>query len=168
MKPESRHILGIGAVLFGAALMQSAWAGAMRVHGAQPDFLVMACCLCALFCDANGGAGVGFAAGLLHACLASPPHGGFGSLIVSRTIVGFGVGWLEERIFRDSSLLALAVVSLGTILAELLFFLFAPQRHVLLWARSMGLATLYNTILALPFYFLVRRIVGAHRRREEF
>ena len=66
--------------------------------------------------------------GVLYASLSGPPHGGFGSLIVSRTLVGFAVGWLEERIERDNPFLAVALVTAGTALADCLFFLFAPQR----------------------------------------
>ena len=149
--------------LFLATLAQGVYADAMTIRGAHPDFLVATAILCAMFCDANEGAGIGFFAGLLHACLATPPQGGFGSLIVSRTLVGFGVGWMEERIFRDTPLLALALVPLGTLLAEGLFYLFAPQAHPLHWARLVGLTAIYNTVLAWPLYLLLHRLLGKHR-----
>ena len=160
MTPTARRALGLGAAILLAAIAQAVWGNALHLRGAQPDFLTATAILCALFCDANSGAGVGFACGLLLASLAGPPHGGFGSLIVSRVLVGFGAGWLEERIERDNPLLAVGLVSAGTALAGCLFFLFAPQHTIGHWARSMMLTTLYNAVLALPLYFLVRLLAG--------
>lgn len=167
MSPMARRGWGLALTLFLAALAQSVYADAMQIRGARPDFLTASLVLGAMFCDANGGAAVGFCAGLLHASLVSPPHGGFGSLIVSRTLVGFAVGWLEERIFRDHALIALGLVAVGTALTEGLYFVFAPYPDVRYWARSLGLTTLYNTALALPLYWLIRRLVGAHLKRQE-
>lgn len=166
MTPAARRALGLGVAVLLAAIAQSVWANAARIHGAQPDFLTATAIVCALFCDANGGAGVGLVSGLLLASLAAPPHGGFGSLIVSRVLVGFGVGWLEERIERDNPLLAIGLVTAGTALAECMFFLFAPQHYISHWARNMLLTTLYNAALALPLYFLIRRLAGGRLRDE--
>lgn len=160
MTPSARRAFGLGVAVFLSAVAQAVWANALHLHGAQPDFLTATAIICALFCDANGGAGVGFASGLLLASLAGPPHGGFGSLIVSRVLVGFGVGWLEQRIERDNPLLAIGLVTAGTALAGCLFFLFAPQPHIGHWARGMMLTTLYNAVLALPLYLIVRQLAG--------
>ena len=159
MSPAARRIVILAAALLMAAVLQCVYADAMQVGGARPDLLTATAIVGALFCDANGGAALGFFAGLLLASLASPPHGGFGSLIVSRTLVGFGVGWLEERLFRDRALLAVVLVALGTLLADLLFFLFAPQPHILHWASALLKTALYNAILALPLYWLLRRLL---------
>jgi rod shape-determining protein MreD len=167
MSPSARRGIGLGAAIFLAALAQIVYADSLRIHGARPDFLIVVTVLGAMFCDANGGAALGFFAGLLHASFAAPPLAGFGSLIVSRVLVGFGVGWLEERIFRDNVLIAVALVALGTLLVEGLFFLFAPQQHILHWARSVGFTTLYNAVLAVPLYLLVRRMAGMHRPHHE-
>ncbi len=157
----------LGGALFVAALIQSLYADSMRIAGAGPDLLLLVALLGSLFCDANGGAALGFFAGLLHASLAAPPNGGFGSLIVSRTLVCTGVGWLEERVFRDNVLIAVFLAAMGTALAGGLFFLFAPQPDVLRWARALGVTTLYNTLLALPGYYLIRKVVYGRRRTEK-
>lgn len=167
MSPSAWRGVRLAVALLLAAIVQSVFADSMRVYGAMPDFLVMVALLGSLFCDANGGAALGFFAGLLYASLAAPPHGGFGSLIVSRTLVCLGVGWLEERVFRDNPILAVVLVALGTALAEGLFFLFAPQPNVSFWARSLGKTTLYNALLAFPLYLLIRRITRPARDRTE-
>ena len=168
MTSSAQRGVKLAFALFVAALLQSVCADAMGIRGAHPDLLTATAIVGALFCDANGGAALGFFAGLLHACLVTPPFGGFGSLIVSRTLVGFGVGWLEERIFRDNALLSLSLVTIGTALAEGLFFLFAPQRNILHWARALGLTTLYNPLLALPLYALLRRFLRVEREESRF
>lgn len=159
-----RRGLSLALALFLAALAQSVYADPLQLRGAKPDFLITVAVLGALCCNANGGAVLGFFAGLLQATLASPPHGGFGSLIVSATLVGFGVGWLEERVFRDSALFAVGMVTIGTALQAGLFFLFAPQTHMVAhWLRGAALTALYNTVLALPLYWLVHRLPGITR-----
>lgn len=165
MTPATRRAAALTLAVFLAAIVQATYADAVHIRGARPDVLTATALICALFCDANGGAGVGFVAGVLYASLSGPPRGGFGSIIVSRTLVGFAVGWLEERIERDNPFLAVALVTAGTLLADCLFFLFAPQRgQIAHWARGMMLTTLYNAVLAYPLYLLIRRMVGGRQR----
>ena len=168
MTPSARRTAGLCLGLFMAAMAQSVWADAMQIRGAKPDFLTATALLGALSCDANGGAALGFVAGLFSASLATPPHGGFGGIIVSRTLVAATIGWLDERVFRDNALIAVALVAGGTALAEGLFFLIAPQPHVLHWAKSVLLTTMYNTALALPLYLLIRRLTGETKRAADF
>jgi hypothetical protein len=66
-------------------------------------------------------------------------------------------------VFRDNPLIAIALTATGTPLAECLFFLFAPQHAIHHWARALLQTTLYNTALAAPLYFLIRRLVGVPR-----
>lgn len=162
MRPAIRRGWGLALALFVAAVLQSVYANAMQIQGAQPDLLLATGLVGALFCDVNGGAAVGFFAGLLHASVSAPPHSGFGSLIVSRTLVCLLVGWLEQRVFRDHVLLALTCVAVGTALAETLYFLFAPQPDVLRWARALLLTVLYNSVLSLPLYYALRRLLGVN------
>jgi len=163
MTASAPRLPALYLTLFLAALAQMVWADSMRIGGARPDFLVLTVILTSMFRDANTAAGLGFWGGMLTAAISAPPHAGFGSLIVSRTLVGFGVGWLEERVFRDNPLIAVGLAATATALAECLFFLFAPQHAVHHWARAMLQTTLYNTALAVPLYVLIRKLVGARR-----
>ena len=82
MRPSNRRVVALyGAVLL-AAVAQAVYADALRIRGARPDFLTATTVLCALFCDANVGACLGFLAGLLIASLTSPPKSGFAALTV--------------------------------------------------------------------------------------
>lgn len=163
MTPQAVRNLRLTAALLIAALVQLSLVPAIAVRGARPDLLLATALLCSMFSEANGAAALGFFAGLIHACFASPPLGGFGSLLVSRTLVCFGVGLLEERIYRDSGLLALVIVGVGTLLTEGVYFVIAPQHHLGHWARSVGGATLYTLLFAYPLYLLLRRWLGPLR-----
>ncbi len=160
MTEGARRAAGLSTALGIAVLLQLVFAEPMRIHGAQPDFLLLFSILGALFCDLNGGAALGFAAGLLHASTASPPHGGFGSLIVNRTLVAGFVGWLEERVFRDAPGLTPLFAFGGTLAAEVLFYLAVPQGRLRHRVMIALLTALYNAALALPVYLLLRRLTG--------
>jgi len=166
MTPETRRTLGIVLALYAAAILQCRFADTISVFGARPDFPTATVILGAIFCDASGGASVGFFAGLLYASVVSPPHAGFGSLIVSRTLIGTGVGWLESRLFRDNGLIAIGLVAVGTALANALFFLLAPQPNIAHWLRAALSTVLYNTVIAFPLYLIIRWLVGKYREED--
>jgi hypothetical protein len=161
--PVQRTILII-ALLVCAAAAQSLWANSLRISYARADFVLITALLCSQFCSGAEAAAVGFGAGLLSASIASPAGGGFGSLVVSRTLVCFGVGWLEERLFRDNAVIAIALVSGGTVLAESLFFAFDPHFPAASWARGVGFEVAYNVCLTLPIYLLVRVSIRTRNR----
>lgn len=148
-------------LLIFAAALQCVFANSVGIRGGRPDFVLTVALLASQFFGANEGAGTGCFAGLLTAaCASPPPHlGGYGSTIVSRTITCFVIGWLEERIFRENIMIATATVAVGTIATELLFFAFDPHFRVLLWMRGVGLEVVYNSAIAVPLYFIVRRLL---------
>lgn len=166
MTSESRRLVVLCTCVFLAAVVQCAWADALPWRAAHPDLLTATTVVCALFCSANEGAGIGLLAGWLLASVCAPPHSGYGSLIVSRTLVGFLVGWLEERTERDNPLLAVVLALAGTAVACGLCFLFAPpsQHFIAHSLRGMLLTTITNTAFAYPLWALVRRALGRTER----
>ncbi len=166
MSEEARRAFGVGFSLLLAAMLQLVFADPLQIKGAKPDFLLLFALMGSLFCDLNGGAALGFFAGLIHASFASSPHGGFGSLIVNRTLVSGFVGWLEERVFRDSPIMTPLFAFTGTLVAETLFYLSVPQgrlRHRVFIAVGTAL---YNAFLALPVYLLLRRLTGLKKAAD--
>ena len=167
MSAETRKVLGFCTALFLAAILQAIYADALRIHAARPDFLASTALLCSLFCDANGGAAIGFFAGILTAVIAAPPHAGYGSLIVSRVTACSIVGWLDDRMFRDNYLIAVLMVAAGTASSGALFFIFDPEIHFTFWAKSLAGTTLYNAIIAVPLYASIRWLIGErHKGRK--
>lgn len=154
----------LAAALFLAAVLQAAFADFAPVWAGRPDLLLTTSLVAAMFCGESGSALVGFFAALMHASLAAPPHAGVGSILVSRTLVCFGIGCMEDRMYRDSVVVALVVVVLGTVASECLFFLFFPQQHVESWARNLLVTLVWNGLLAAPCYFGIRALLHGRSR----
>ncbi len=155
------------AALFVAGVLQATFANAGNLWGGRPDLLLTTSLIGSMFCGEGGAAMLGFAAALVHASLAAPPHAGEGSILVSRTLICFVVGCMEDRMYRDSVFVALVIVLLGTLGAECLFFVFYPQHDVLLWARVLLFTLASNGILAAPCYYAVRALMGRHQTGEQ-
>lgn len=159
--------LKFAAALLIAGVLQAAFADGLQVWGGRPDLLLTTALVGAMFCGEDGSALLGFCSALMHASLAAPPHAGVGSILVSRTLVAFGVGWMADRVYRDSALVALLVVVGGTLVAECLFLILCPQPALLLRARILVLTMAWNGALAMPCYFAIRALLGRHREAEE-
>ncbi len=167
MNPYTARNLRLTAFIFCAAVLQAALAWRMAWHGARPDLTLVVSLIAACFLEPNSAASCGFLGGLLSACIAAPPAGAFGSIVVSRTLVVALVGWLEHRMFRDSGAMAVLVALVGTLGAETFFYLFAPQHNIGHWLRNLGGEAVYNTLLAYPLYRLIRCCLGDLRHIED-
>lgn len=144
------------AVLLAAFCANLALASDLQIRQARPNPAIATLLVECLFVDGNTGAILGFMLGLLEGSYTATY---LGSTIVSRSLGGFAVGFLEERIFRDNAMVALGIGICGTMLIEVSFYLFAPQPHLLRWAgRALG-ESVYNGALCLPMYLILRRIM---------
>jgi rod shape-determining protein MreD len=142
-----------------AFVLHAAFGSALQIRAARPNLALTALLVASLFTDAGTGAALGFLVGLLEAA-----YSAFfvGSLLVTRSLAGWVVGALEARIFRDSPLVAVATALTGTFLVEGCFFLFAPQANVLRWLLRVVCQSLYNAALALPLFYVLRRLMRSH------
>jgi rod shape-determining protein MreD len=145
----------IAAMLLGFVL-HAAFASDMTVFGARPNVGLVVLLTAALFADAGQGAAMGFVLGLLEASYVSRFVGSF---IVARSLTGFAIGALEERVFRDSVLVAVLVVAGGTFLSDACFFVFAPQPGAARWFGSALGTSAYNAVLAVPAFLAARRFL---------
>ena len=72
---------------------------------------------------------------------------------------------------RDNLIVPPLVVLAATVLAEFLYVLMAPGlavHHVRRWAGLVGGEVLYNTLLALPVYLLLRLLQVGRQREDPF
>jgi cell shape-determining protein MreD len=140
-------------VLIAAATLQSQ---GIRIYGSAPDFLMAATMAMALVVDPALGAVFGFAAGLTHASIVGLSFGGF---ITSRALLGFGVGSLRAWVFQDNPVVLLAAALLGTMACEGLYFLVEPARGSRAALAQLPTESIYNAILAVICYVLIRRVM---------
>ncbi len=135
-------------------IFHSAYARDFQIHGVTPNIAVCVLLVLSLFFGPNAGAAMGFCTGLMEASFVSDYVGSF---IVTRTLAGFAVGALEERIYRDNAFVAIIAVVAGTLLIAGCFFLFAPQPHAVTYMTRALNESIYNGVIALPLYLVIRR-----------
>jgi rod shape-determining protein MreD len=155
-RAPGRRTLRLVIALLLAFSLHAAYDSRLMVAGAQPNLSLTALLTACLFTDCETAAWLGFLVGLLEASYTARY---IGSFIVTRTLAGFLVGLLEERIFRDNVFVAIAAVFLGTLFTNTCFFLFAPQPHAARWFLHALTQAAYNAVLAIPVYAIFKRLI---------
>lgn len=140
-------------VIVAGFVLDMAVGPSMVVRGVRPDLTIAVLAPLALAVGAPRAAGFGLLAGLLEASFASLA---FGSLAVSRTLMAWLVGLLDERLFRENLLVTGLAGFLGSLTADVAFYLFAPQSPPGAYAiQALGRA-IYTMVLVLPFSLVIR------------
>lgn len=157
-----RFFLVAIVALWIAAVLQTAVVPHISFLGFSPDlYLVMVGCL-SVFSGRAEGALVGFLAGLLQGGLHVMRLAHY---IVSRTLTGFLVAWSMKLEIELRPLIVAVIVVLATILAKLLWmFLAAPPGIGAFLADTIRTAV-YNGVLAVPVYALLKRILNPDARK---
>jgi len=127
----------------------------MVVWGVRPDLTLAVLAPVSLLIGRASVAWLGLLAGALQGSFASVA---FGSLSVSRSVAAWGVGMLEERLFRDSLAVAAAAGFASALGADVLFFVFAPQPYPAEYAYMAVGRALYNMALAVPIWAALRPV----------
>jgi rod shape-determining protein MreD len=151
--------LKAAALLFLAVLVQVSVLGGWTPLGGSPDFLLVTLLSVALLRGSIFGAAAGFGAGLLYDT-AMLGRLGFTSLLL--TVAGFWIGRYGETTARDRFHAPYVSVFVVTILyavgALALRFVIGDSvpAHAVISALPAGI--LWNLVLTLPVYALVRRL----------
>ena len=152
-----------------AVIAQGLVAHAIAIRSARPDIpLVVLACGSTLVGGVWSSA-LGLLTGYLAAVLS--PTLAFGSLLTSRTLAGGLGGGLSRIVNRDSLWTPAIAVLLCTLLAEAIFAIMAPAawlHRVRLYLWTIGGELLYNTALAYPVYYLMRRLGIGFRPEDPF
>ena len=146
---ETRRAIRVTCLLITLFLLHLAIGTILSIRGYPANLALTALLVSSLYGNSVQGCKLGLCMGLLEASFAARF---VGSIIVSRVLIGFAVGSLEERLFRDNVVIAIITAFVGTLLAEGLFYLIAPQPHVVRWFTSVGVEACLNTLLAIIIY----------------
>ena len=157
-----KALLAVCVVLLAGAL-QSQISGRIPVLGSRPDFFLAATMAMGLVLDPALGAAFGFAAGLTHASIVGVSLGG---MIVSRTLLGFAASSARARVFQDNPLVLLALALVGTICCEGVYFLIDPTRGSMAALDKLSMESVYNAVLTVICYLLIRRTMRRGRDPE--
>lgn len=151
-----------------AFLLQTTLAPHIRVAGVQPDFLLIVVVTYGFLEGPVVGSVCGFFAGLLQDLLLMTT---LGLNALSKTIVGYLSGMVEQKIFSENFILPMAAIFAATLISESIFVaLRATLGEVIspiVAARSIVLpAALYNAVLAGLCYPVLARLLRRQTRTE--
>ncbi len=159
--PSGALLWRVAALAIVVVFFQISVVSEVPVFGVNADFSPLLVAFVGLMCGSTLGASTGFAVGLL-VDLALLQTLGLTSLVF--TLVGYGCGRLRELRDPQAALtpllvaaIASAVSLVGYSLMEFMLGVDAPVSLELL--RQIVLGVLVNTIVALPMWAIVRRVL---------
>lgn len=158
---NTRYITCVVLLLWIAAVCQFSVAPRIAIFGAGPDFLLAAVACLALFKPRRSGAWVGFAAGVLHGGVAGA---NLAAYAISRTFAGFLIGWLGMMDLEKSPVVAFFAAATATIIGQLILLFGAPPPAILPFLLATIGTAMYNGVIAVPVFALLRRILNPPQR----
>ncbi|MBI3721194.1 MAG: hypothetical protein HY248_01460, partial [Fimbriimonas ginsengisoli] len=153
--------IGVAAIMWTAAVLHQALSFRLVIFGARPDLLLVVGLALCLLMERRQAAWVGFASGVLMGAMAMA---NLASYVVSRTLTSYGVSYSEELELRSSPWGAGAVCAAGTILANLILMFLAPPPLIGPFLGATIRTAVYNGVLAVPVFLLLRRALGPLHR----
>ena len=151
--PRLRPLVFLVAFVLALAL-QTTVLNSLAIAGVKPD-LVLVVGLCAgLLAGPGAGALYGAAAGLMEGYAQGMV---VGSLGISRLSAAFLVGPIETRLLQDNVIVPTAMVLVGTLVANGVYFILAPQFPLARSLRIAGMEALLNMIVTPLLYLALAR-----------
>ncbi|MCL4516526.1 MAG: rod shape-determining protein MreD [Firmicutes bacterium] len=157
------HLVVIGLVLFISVILQATVLPHLQIFGIKPDLVSLVVVAFALFRGRYQGAAVGISGGLMIDFL----RGDFlGLSALSKGIVGFLLGTMEERVFNDDFIIPVVTAFAGTLADQLLFLIlgdaFGLDYPVWPGIFAIALPTALYTAMLMPLFY--NRLYGLNRR----
>ncbi|HRF58299.1 MAG TPA: hypothetical protein PLH94_00130 [Fimbriimonadaceae bacterium] len=137
------------------ATLEQALAPKLSVFGCPPDFLMVMGASIALLSTPLGGAWAGFFSGLLQGALAGA---NLTAYVISRILPAFGIAWMSDLDIRIAPTVAGLIVAATTLVSQLLLMFLAPPPQILPFLGATIGTAMYNGVLAIPVYSLLRRL----------
>lgn len=160
MKPR-RMVLTCVFGIWLAAILQISVAPRLALHGFHPDFLLVVLTPISLVTSRPSAAAAGFCCGLVQGALAGANLTHYAA---TRAIAGFAGSWSRAIGFELNIPFVAATAFLMTLLSQILWmFLAAPQGVATFLGDTIG-AAVYNGLLAIPAYLLLKRILKPRAR----
>ena len=151
---QARPYIALALWFWAAAVLQQAVAPRIQIVAAMPDLLLVVALVSAVFFPPRKAAVLGFVAGVLHGGIAGAD---LAQYAVSRTLVAFAVGYLSGLDLDVRPWYVGLTVLGGTLAAQFLMMIPAPPAEIGPYVRATILSAMYNGVLAIPIYALIRR-----------
>lgn len=150
----------VGLALWLAGGLQQVVAARLAIAGASPDFLLSGLAAASLFLPRSRAALLGFFCGLIHGSLAGANVTHY---VISRTVSGFLASWLQNTRIEPNFVVAFVTGFLTTLFAQILLMFLAPPRDLLAYLGATIGSAVYNGLLVLPVYFVLKSFIGRPR-----
>lgn len=149
-----------GLVLIVALILQSTIFAMLNYKGTHADILLLVTASAALLNGRDKGAAVGFCAGVLQD-LASGTF--FGINILPKMLIGYILGSIEKKVFKDSGVLpilaSLFVTAASSVLTGVLIFMLGYRVDILIyWLNVMLPLLVFHVVLAYPVHIIIYKI----------
>lgn len=141
-------------LLWLAGVLQQSLSQRMAIFGVPPDFLLVAMGAMALLTHRTKATSFGFLAGLIQGALSGANMAHY---IVSRSVSAFAMATVSRSGLQIGLLLAGVLCAGMTVLAQFLLLFLAPPRDILSFIGATIGTAVYNGVLAMPLYALLRR-----------
>jgi len=145
-------------ILYLAAILQQAAAPRWSIFGATPDFFVVGLSVLSLFASPSTGMVTGFFFGLVQGCL---PTANVTHYVVSRTLAGYGIAKANSLRLNPSLGLAFGTAAVATLVAQVIWMFIAAPPDIGGFLGDTIVSAMYNGVLAMPLYALLKRILGS-------
>ncbi len=162
MSERTNLIVRLAALAFGAVLVQQVAVSQITIFGVTADLMPLVVMSVGLLCGSTAGAVMGFGSGLLVDLVFVQTLGVTSLLYI---VIGYWSGRVRELYDPSHGLVPLAggaaataVSGVGMALIQFLLGVDAPVS--LLLVQQIFITILINSLIALPLYALVRRVLG--------
>jgi rod shape-determining protein MreD len=159
MRGAKGWIIGI-ILLWIAGAAQQAVAFQVSFGGISPDYPLIVVVTMGLFANKRSGAGIGFIGGAIHGAIAG---GHMAAYTVTRTLIGFLIGWFNGMEFEGNTAVAFIVTAAATLCTQITFMLLAPRGAILPFLLATIGSAMYNGVLAMPLYALLKKVLDSPR-----
>ncbi len=146
--------------LFVALIMQQALPDRISILGARPDFILIVTLSLALLTRSPASIVIGFWGGLLHGAMVGANLGQF---VVTRMLTAYAASRLNDFDIEIGVVLGSIFIGIGTIAAQLVMMFLAPPRSLGGFLGDTIAMAMYNAVLAVPIYAILRRILREPR-----
>jgi len=150
----------VGLIFIFNLILQSTVFQWFKIYGVVPNTALILVVSFAIYSGKNKGAIIGFSVGMLHDVI-------FGRIIGSNAlffmIIGYLVGLMDQKIFKENLIIPFLLTALATVLYEtlnlLLIFLFGYRVELFNVIKKMLVVeVIYNSILSPIIYFYVSKL----------
>ena len=157
----SRGFWIVAVTLWLSAALQQSLARRFSFWGFEPDFLLVAMSCLSMFCNRAGAASIGFLSGAIYGAIS---FANMSQYVISRTVAAFLAGWANDLNLQGSGMVAAVTTAATTVGARLILLFLAPPLLITPFLGATIRSAVYNGVLAVPLYLLLKKVMGTSQR----